>query len=277
MVHDGVRRRAPITEYCNARDPAFGTPRTLRGRLPQVQHAHQKGVLHRDLKPQNVLVTTIDGEPIRKLIDFGIARALDDEAATGLTAKHGCIVGTPQYMSPEQLGGSGAVDTRSTCTVSAHCCTNSSRTSLRFGERTSMAAVSPKSVAWSARSFPYRRWSVATARFRARPGPMSGRDQAHPRFPFRLRHHGEPLHGEVELPPRPTLRAKEDLDWMTLKALAKEPDQRYPSVGALLLDSNGCNAISCRGVSSDSLLPSAQSSFGDASSRSASRPSCSRS
>jgi serine/threonine protein kinase len=79
-----------------------------------VQHAHQKGIVHRDLKPSNVLVTMQDGRPASKIIDFGIAKAIekpltDQTFATGF----GQFVGTPAYMSPEQLGLTGQdVDTR---------------------------------------------------------------------------------------------------------------------------------------------------------------------
>jgi len=75
-----------------------------------VHHAHQKGVLHRDLKPTNILVTT-QGEP--KVLDFGVARSLDDGDAS-LVTRAGQIVGTLPYMSPEQVAGDPAeVDTRS--------------------------------------------------------------------------------------------------------------------------------------------------------------------
>jgi serine/threonine protein kinase len=78
-----------------------------------VQHAHQKGIIHRDLKPSNVLVTLQDGQPAAKIIDFGIAKAIerppDQTFATGV----GQFVGTPAYMSPEQLGLTNQdVDTR---------------------------------------------------------------------------------------------------------------------------------------------------------------------
>src|SRR5262249_55406415 len=68
-----------------------------------VQHAHQKGIIHRDIKPSNVLVVQCDGQPVPKVIDFGIAKA----AGQTLTEKtlvtgFGAVVGTPEYMSPEQ-------------------------------------------------------------------------------------------------------------------------------------------------------------------------------
>ncbi len=78
-----------------------------------VQHAHTKGVIHRDLKPANVLVSMVDGKPFAKVIDFGIAKA----TATPLTDKtlfteHRQLIGTPEYMSPEQAAGSPDIDTR---------------------------------------------------------------------------------------------------------------------------------------------------------------------
>jgi len=80
-----------------------------------VQHAHQKGIIHRDLKPANIMVTLHDGEPVVKIIDFGIAKALDRELTERtLFTAYGQMVGTPQYMSPEQAEMSGLdVDTRS--------------------------------------------------------------------------------------------------------------------------------------------------------------------
>ncbi|MCP4899693.1 MAG: serine/threonine protein kinase [bacterium] len=81
-----------------------------------VQHAHHRGIIHRDLKPSNILVAEQDGVPVPKIIDFGIAKALDRPllGVTELTGER--IIGTPAYMSPESLGivdGSEEVDTRS--------------------------------------------------------------------------------------------------------------------------------------------------------------------
>ena len=79
-----------------------------------MQHAHQKGIIHRDIKPTNVLVASHDGRPVVKVIDFGVAKAIGQQLTertiyTALTQ----MVGTPLYMSPEQAGMSGLdIDTR---------------------------------------------------------------------------------------------------------------------------------------------------------------------
>jgi tetratricopeptide (TPR) repeat protein len=104
-----------ITEYCDQKHLATHERLQLFIKVCQaVQHAHQKGVIHRDLKPSNVLITEHDGEPEPKVIDFGVAKALEQKLTekTLFTAFHH-MIGTPAYMSPEQAGLSAVdVDTR---------------------------------------------------------------------------------------------------------------------------------------------------------------------
>jgi serine/threonine protein kinase len=93
----GIRQRLDLfIQVCNA-----------------IQHAHQKGIIHRDIKPSNILVTLQDGQPAPKVIDFGIARAVEGRISddTRITA-HSQLIGTPAYMSPEQAEGSLNLDTR---------------------------------------------------------------------------------------------------------------------------------------------------------------------
>jgi len=79
-----------------------------------VQHAHTKGVIHRDIKPGNILVATQDGRPHAKVIDFGIAKATQQRLTEKtLFTEFSQLIGTPEYMSPEQAGGAPDVDTRS--------------------------------------------------------------------------------------------------------------------------------------------------------------------
>ena len=94
----------PITEYC---DDNQLTPRErLELFVPvcqAIQHAHQKGIIHRDIKPSNVLVTLYDGKPVPKVIDFGVAKAIEQRLTERtLFTQFGAIVGTLEYMSPEQ-------------------------------------------------------------------------------------------------------------------------------------------------------------------------------
>jgi tetratricopeptide (TPR) repeat protein/tRNA A-37 threonylcarbamoyl transferase component Bud32 len=103
----------PLTEYANAKDLGTRQRLELLIRVSEaVQHAHVKGVIHRDLKPGNILVTET-GEP--KVLDFGVARATDsDIQTTTLRTDMGQLIGTIPYMSPEQVAGNAAeLDTRS--------------------------------------------------------------------------------------------------------------------------------------------------------------------
>jgi len=101
----------PITTYCDRHKL------TTRQRLElfihaceAVHHSHQKAIIHRDIKPSNVLVMVADGKPVVKVIDFGVAKALDHRLTEKtLFTERGQIIGTPEYMSPEQAE-MGAMD-----------------------------------------------------------------------------------------------------------------------------------------------------------------------
>ncbi len=109
-------RGIPITEFCDLHQL------DLRQRLEMfctvcqaVQHAHQKGVIHRDLKPTNILVEVQDVTPVPMVIDFGVAKSITQPlTARTLYTGFSQMIGTPLYMSPEQTQLSSLdVDTRS--------------------------------------------------------------------------------------------------------------------------------------------------------------------
>ena len=104
----------PITEYCDRhRFPVRARLELFASVCQAVQHAHQKGIIHRDLNPRNVLVTELDGRPAAKVIDFGVAKATEFKLTDQTLADTGAIVGTPAYMSPEQADPSTVdIDTR---------------------------------------------------------------------------------------------------------------------------------------------------------------------
>jgi eukaryotic-like serine/threonine-protein kinase len=105
-----------MTDYCDRNQ--LSPRQRLQLFVPicqAIQHAHLKGIIHRDIKPTNVLVTLYDGKPVPKVIDFGVAKAIDQNLTEKtLFTQFGQIVGTLEYMSPEQAElGAVDVDTRS--------------------------------------------------------------------------------------------------------------------------------------------------------------------
>jgi len=107
-------RGEPITTFCDrVRMPIGERLRLFTSVCEAVQHAHMKGIIHRDIKPSNVLVTMQDGHALAQVIDFGIAKATSTRLTdkTVFTEQHQ-IIGTPEYMSPEQSEGSADIDTR---------------------------------------------------------------------------------------------------------------------------------------------------------------------
>ena len=106
---------APITVYCDNHKLSNRERLELFIHVCEgVQHAHQKAIIHRDLKPSNILVAEVDGQPAPRIIDFGVAKALTLKlTADTMFTRAGALVGTPEYMSPEQANASGEdIDTR---------------------------------------------------------------------------------------------------------------------------------------------------------------------
>lgn len=98
-----VKQHGPMT----LREAAAVIEQTALG----VGHAHKQNVIHRDIKPHNVMLTQVDGNEYVKVLDFGLVKALESEDEEHLTST-GQVLGTPQYMPPEQAGGE-VVDQRS--------------------------------------------------------------------------------------------------------------------------------------------------------------------
>jgi serine/threonine protein kinase len=106
----------PVTQFCD--DHRLSVRQRLELFVPicqAIQHAHQKGIIHRDVKPSNILVTLYDGRPVPKVIDFGVAKATGPKLTDRtLCTGAGGLIGTFQYMSPEQaMFNAVDVDTRS--------------------------------------------------------------------------------------------------------------------------------------------------------------------
>ena len=106
----------PITQFCD--DRQLSPRQRLELFIPvcqAIQHAHQKGIIHRDIKPSNILVTMYDDKPVPKVIDFGVAKAVEQRLTEKtLFTQFGALVGTFEYMSPEQAEMNAfGVDTRS--------------------------------------------------------------------------------------------------------------------------------------------------------------------
>ena len=195
----------PITAFCDAKRMSLRERLRLFCQVCQgVQHAHQKGVLHRDLKPANVLVADGASGPVPKLIDFGIARALEfgDEDLT--LTQSGDVLGTPLYMAPEQLTGDASrVDTR----------TDVHALGLLLFEL--LACAQP----------------LLEMGERSR-DPLAVREHLRLTDPARPSQRIAP--GSLAMSWQRELRG--DLDWIVQKACAREPERRYASAAELAMD-----------------------------------------
>jgi non-specific serine/threonine protein kinase/serine/threonine-protein kinase len=207
----------PLTDYCNA--AKLG----LRARIglfleicDGVQHAHHKGVIHRDLKPNNLLVTERDGKPVPKIIDFGIAKVTaPGQPANAAYTRFGNLVGTPEYMSPEQAQASPLdIDTRS--------------------DVYSLGVVLYELLVGA---LPYRLTGDTATPVQTLREILDSDVRAPSRVLRRDPARAAEAAANAGTSPRQLVAALGgDLDWITLKALEKDRRRRYASVAELAAD-----------------------------------------
>jgi WD40 repeat protein/serine/threonine protein kinase len=208
----------PITQYCD--DHQLIPRERLALFIPvcqAIQHAHQKGIIHRDLKPSNVLVAGYDGQPVPKVIDFGVAKALGHQLSEQtLTTGFGGIIGTLEYMSPEQAElGARDIDTRADIY---------SLGVLLYELLTGTTPLTKERV----------KHTVMMEVLRVI------REEEPPKPSTRLTHAKDSLaviSAKRGLgPARLTQELRGELDWIVLKALEKDRDRRYATANGLARD-----------------------------------------
>ncbi|MBL8749771.1 MAG: protein kinase [Planctomycetes bacterium] len=167
-----------------------------------VHHAHQRGVIHRDLKPQNILVADVDGAWQAKVIDFGLAKVIEGEVANTVATHAGAVLGTPAYMSPEQLRGA-------------------------------VAEIDTRTDVWALGVILYE---LLTTTLPLAPARGSSADLAQLR---RIVLENEPQLASERAAAAGMSYARDlrgDLDWILARALQKEPAERYASVAEFAAD-----------------------------------------
>ncbi len=207
----------PITQFCD--DKHLSLRERLELLLPvcqAVQHAHQKGVIHRDIKPSNVLVANYDDQPVPKVIDFGVAKV----TASKLTEKtmfteFGQIVGTLEYMSPEQATFNQLdIDTRSDIYSLGVLLYELLAGSTPFeGKRLHAAAFDEM---------------LRIIREEEPPKPSTRLSSSEALPSIAANRHTEPV--------RLSKDVRGELDWIVMKALEKDRNRRYETANGLAAD-----------------------------------------
>ncbi|MCX6875523.1 MAG: protein kinase [Verrucomicrobia bacterium] len=207
-----------LTTYCDA--ARLNTRQRLElflDVLAAVQHAHQKGIIHRDLKPSNILVAAPDGRPMIKVIDFGTAKAISMELSEKtMFTGFGRMIGTPQYMSPEQTERNALdVDTRSDLY---------SLGVVLYELLTGRTPLDPRKL----REVGYEEIQ-RIIREDEPPRPSTRISTLGEALPEVARQHGtEPLKLGKQL--------RGDLDWIVMKALEKDRTRRYDTAAGMARD-----------------------------------------
>ena len=211
-------RGESITRYCDRQRLSIRERLELFIQLCDgVQHAHQKGIIHRDLKPSNVLVTVQDDHPMPRIIDFGVAKATAQPLTDrSLFTELGMLIGTPEYMSPEQAEMTGVdVDTRSDVYALGVLLYELLVGVLPF-DRKDLREAGLEGIRRTLRDKePPRPSTRVTQLPTASPEAVENRHTDHARLARQLRG---------------------DLDWITLRALEKDRTRRYQTANAFAVD-----------------------------------------
>jgi serine/threonine protein kinase len=208
-----------ITDYCDQHKLSTHKRLELFVQVCRaIEHAHQKGIIHRDIKPSNILITVQDGEPVPKVIDFGIAKAMQNDLEDRVAVtQHDQFIGTPAYMSPEQaeLGGID-IDTRTDIY---------SLGVLLYELLTSQTPLESKNLL--SRGFDEMRRMIRESEPQLpslRLGSQKRSDST-----TTAKRHGTDAHELIHL-------VRGDLDWVVMKCLEKDRALRYETAGSLAAD-----------------------------------------
>jgi eukaryotic-like serine/threonine-protein kinase len=210
-------RGEPIHSYCQRQKLPIAQRLELFMQVCEgVQHAHQKGIIHRDLKPSNVLIALQDGKPVPKIIDFGVAKATTQALTdTTLFTEFGQIVGTPEYMSPEQAENTGIdIDTRTDVYALGVILYELLTGSLPFDSKT-LRSKGPEELRRTIREVDP---PTPSQRLKTRAAEPDASPQ---------------LKAEA---PRTIGLMRGDIDWITMKTLEKDRTRRYGAASDLAAD-----------------------------------------